>query len=266
MRHARRQGLTGDLLAWYGREARDLPWRRTRDPYRILVSEVMLQQTQVARVVPRYEAWVARWPTAAALAAAPVADVLREWVGLGYNRRALRLHEAARHVAEHGWPQRLEDLPGVGAYTAAALGSFAFDHQVVALDTNAKRVLARAGALAPPPGQAATFNQATMELGARICTARRPRCGECPLAAGCPSAGTVVTADRRPRGARPRFEDSDRWVRGRIVAALAEDRPLPGGIEPERLERVIGGLVRDGLVVAEGSRLRLPGTFEPEDR
>src|SRR5918992_6064874 len=114
------------LLDWYVRAGRDLPWRRTTDPYRVLVSEVMLQQTQVARVVPRYERWVARWPTAAALAAAPVADVLRAWVGLGYNRRALRLHEAARVVAARGWPERLEDLPGVGPYTAAAVASFAF--------------------------------------------------------------------------------------------------------------------------------------------
>src|ERR687890_522331 len=112
------------ILAWYAAVRRDLPWRRTADPYRILVSEVMLQQTQVARVVPRYEAWVERWPTAGALAAAPLADVLREWIGLGYNRRAVRLHEAARVVAEHGWPLRLESLPGVGPYTAAAVGSF----------------------------------------------------------------------------------------------------------------------------------------------
>ena len=157
MQHARRQGLTAALLAWYGRERRDLPWRRTTDPYRILVSEVMLQQTQVPRVVPRYEAWVERWPTAEALAAAPPADVLREWVGLGYNRRALRLHDAARHVAAHGWPEDLEDLPGVGPYTAAAVGSFAFGRQAVAVDTNARRVFDRAGRLEPPPGDAATF-------------------------------------------------------------------------------------------------------------
>jgi A/G-specific adenine glycosylase len=261
VRHARRQGLTltGALLRWYAREGRDLPWRRTRDPYRILVSEVMLQQTQVARVVPRYEAWVERWPTAEALAAAPLADVLREWVGLGYNRRAVRLHEAATAVAAGGWPSRLEDLPGVGAYTAAALGSFAFDRQVVAVDTNARRVFSRAGALEPPPGAAATFNQATMELGARICTARRPRCGECPLTGDCPSSGAVATASpRRPAGARPRFEDTDRYVRGRVVAALATGEPMPAGIAEDRLERAIAALERDGLVAREGGRLRLP--------
>ena len=137
---------TSLLLRWYARERRDLPWRRTRDPYAILVSEVMLQQTQVARVVPRYEAWLARWPTADALAAATLEEVLREWVGLGYNRRAVRLWEAARVVARDGWPERLQDLPGVGPYTAAAVGSFAFGRQEVALDTNARRLFARLGA------------------------------------------------------------------------------------------------------------------------
>ncbi|HEV3002489.1 MAG TPA: A/G-specific adenine glycosylase [Solirubrobacteraceae bacterium] len=258
----------GALLRWYAREARDLPWRRTRDPYRILVSEVMLQQTQVARVVPRYEAWVARWPTAEALAAAPLGDVLREWVGLGYNRRAVRLHEAARHVAAHGWPapERLEELPGVGPYTAAAVGSFAFGRQVVALDVNAKRVFARAGALEPPPGQAAAFNQATMELGARVCTARRPRCGECPLSAGCPSRGAVAAPAPRARAARPRFEDTDRYVRGRIVAALAAGEPLPAAIAPERVDRAVAALERDGLVVRNGRMVELPGSSDPGAR
>ena len=251
------RGVVEVLLRWYERERRDLPWRRTRDPYRILVSEVMLQQTQVARVIPRYEAWVERWPTAAALAEAPLADVLRAWVGLGYNRRAVRLHEAAREVAANGWPERLEDLPGVGPYTAAALGSFAFARQVVAIDTNARRVFARAGALAPPPGAAATFNQATMELGARFCTARRPRCAECPLTAACPSSGAIRVAERRPGTPRPRFEDTDRYVRGRIVASLAHDTPLPPGIDEERVERATAALVADGLVVREGGVVRL---------
>jgi A/G-specific adenine glycosylase len=263
VRHADAEGLTSALLRWYGRGARDLPWRRTRDPYRILVSEVMLQQTQVARVVPRYEAWVERWPTAEALAAAPLADVLREWVGLGYNRRAVRLHEAAAHVAEHGWPDRLEDLPGVGAYTAAAVGSFAFDRQVVAVDVNAARVFARAGELTPPPGRAAVFNQATMELGARVCTARRPRCGECPLRRSCPSSGRVAPPERRAAPRRPRFEDTDRWVRGRVVAALAAGERVPSGIDGERLERAVAGLERDGLVARDGGSLRLAGEAAP---
>jgi A/G-specific adenine glycosylase len=236
---------TSLLLRWYERERRDLPWRRTRDPYAILVSEVMLQQTQVARVIPRYEAWLARWPTARALAAATLEEVLREWVGLGYNRRAVRLRDAARVVARDGWPARLQDLPGVGPYTAAALGSFAFGRQDVALDTNARRLFGRLGTvLAPPPGRAAEFTQATMELGATVCTARAPRCGACPLRAGCD--GPEPPAARA--GARERFEDSNRWVRGRVVAALAAGEGLPKGIAPDRLQPALQGLVRDGLI------------------
>jgi A/G-specific adenine glycosylase len=233
------------LLAWYERERRDLPWRRTRDPYAILVSEVMLQQTQVERVVPRYEAWLARWPTVQALAAAPLEEVLRQWVGLGYNRRAVRLWQAARVVARDGWPQRLEELPGVGPYTAAAVGAFAFGRHEVAVDTNVRRVFARLGAaLTPPPGRAAQFNQATMELGATVCTARAPRCGACPLHEGCDGPGEVAAA-RRPT---ERFEHSNRWVRGRVVAALAAGEGVPRDVAPERLEPALQGLVRDGLI------------------
>src|ERR671938_68366 len=133
------------LLAWFGEHGRDLPWRRTRDPYAILVSEVMLQQTQVERVVPRYLAWLERWPTFEALAAASAADVIRAWQGLGYNRRALNLHRAAREVAAHGWPNDLTTLPGVGAYTAAAIGCFAFGRDVLPVDTNVQRVRERTG-------------------------------------------------------------------------------------------------------------------------
>ena len=134
------------LLAWYGEHARDLPWRRTRDPYAILVSEVMLQQTQVARVVPRYEAWLARWPTIEALADASAADVIRAWQGLGYNRRALNLHRAGRHVAANGWPNDLTELPGVGRYTADAVARFAHEAPVLPVDVNVRRVLERTGA------------------------------------------------------------------------------------------------------------------------
>ena len=243
--------------------ARDLPWRRTTDPYRILVSEVMLQQTQVARVVPRYEAWVARWPSAHALAAAPVADVLRAWVGLGYNRRALRLREACRLVAADGWPDDLETLPGIGPYTAAAVGSFAFGRQVVAVDTNVRRVFARAGALEPPAGEAATFNQATMELGATVCRPRRPRCAACPLACGWSEPdmkGSDPFMKRTLRGQTPRrrWEETDRWVGGRVVAALAGAEPWPVEVGEDRLERALAGLERDGLVVRSEGRPRLP--------
>src|SRR4051794_4816560 len=239
---------TSPLLRWYERERRDLPWRRTRDPYAILVSEVMLQQTQVARVVPRYEAWLTRWPTVDALAAATLEAVLREWVGLGYTRRAMRLWEAARAVARDGWPERLQDLPGVGPYTAAAVGSFAFGRQEVALDTNARRLFARLGAaLAPPPGRAADFNQATMELGATVCTARAPRCGACPLRAGCSGPAPPPARAR----ARERFEDSNRWARGR-----------PGG----RGRAGVSGAPPAGPAAAGGRRWRPGGACRGTSR
>src|SRR3954469_18813699 len=162
-----------ELLAeWFRRNGRDLPWRQTRDPYAILVSEVMLQQTQVARVVPRYLRWLERWPTVGALAAAEAADVLREWQGLGYNRRALNLQRAARAVAAGGWPDDLTSLPGVGEYTAAAVTCFAFGRPVLPVDVNVRRVLERTGS---------AFDyrcaQALMDLGATVCIARVPRCG-----------------------------------------------------------------------------------------
>ena len=250
--------LRDALLRWYARARRDLPWRRTTDPYAILVSEVMLQQTQVARVVPRYLEWLERWPAAPALAAASRAEVLGAWVGLGYNRRALALHAAATAVARDGWPDDLRTLPGVGPYTAAAVGSFAFGAQVAAVDTNARRVAERLGRGTPdallPAGRAAEWNQATMELGATVCTARAPRCDVCPVAAWCAAAGqpAAVPAGRSGRAggrrAGERFEDTNRWVRGRVVAALAAGEGLPADIAPERLERAVAGLVRDGLL------------------
>jgi A/G-specific adenine glycosylase len=250
--------LTPALMDWYAAAARDLPWRRTRDPYAILVSEVMLQQTQVARVVPRYEDWMARWPTAADLAGAPVAEVLAAWVGLGYNRRALRLREACAVVARDGWPEDLRALPGIGPYTAAAVGAFAFGRHELPVDTNVRRVLERTGwtpAATPPE-----VGQAVMELGALVCRAREAACGECPLAGGCASAGRVVVAPRAARDpGRERFEDSNRWVRGRVVEALARGGALPEGIAPERLTRAVDGLVADGLVVRRPSGLGLPG-------
>jgi A/G-specific adenine glycosylase len=256
---------TGALLAWYDRVRRPLPWRETRDPYALLVSEVMLQQTQALRVVPYYERWLARFPDAAALAAAPAREVLAEWSGLGYNRRALALRAAAREVAARGWPEDLTELPGVGPYTAAAVGSFAWDRQVAAIDTNVRRVLARReGPRSPaalarrlaellPHGRAAAFNQAMMELGATVCRPRAPRCGECPVAAGC--GGHAEPTPRRREATR--FETTDRWARGRIVAALLAGEPLP--VAGERRERALAGLERDGLVVrdADGSA-RLP--------
>ena len=182
------------LLAWFAEHARDLPWRRTRDPYAILVSEVMLQQTQVDRVVPRYLAWLERWPTVEALAAAPAANVIREWQGLGYNRRALNLHRAARHIAAKGWPHDLTELPGVGRYTADAVGCFALGRDVLPVDTNILRVRERTGEAFDP-----SCAQALMDLGATVCLARVPRCGVCPL-------GRWTSAHRSGMGVRrPRW-------------------------------------------------------------
>ncbi len=254
--------LRDALLRWYGAARRDLPWRRTTDPYAILVSEVMLQQTQVARVVPRYEAWLDRWPTAVALAGATRAEVLREWVGLGYNRRAVALHAAATVVARDGWPADLRALPGVGPYTAAAVASFAFGAQVAAVDTNVRRVAGRLGRPAAAllaPGRAAHFNQAMMELGATVCTARSPRCADCPVARWCASAGQPVVASTRSRSrpAAARFEDTNRWVRGRVVAALAAGHALPADIAPARLAPALRGLERDGLIRRVGETFAL---------
>ena len=251
------------LLDWYAAGHRDLPWRRTTDPYAILVSEVMLQQTQVARVVPRFEAWLEHWPTAASLAAAGRAEVLGAWVGLGYNARALRLHAACVVIARDGWPRtaaELRALPGVGTYTAAAVASFAFGEAIAAVDVNVARVAARLGTGAPPAllpaGKAAEWNQAMMELGATTCRARSAACPGCPLASWCASAGRVEVAERSPAGAgRPRFEDTNRWVRGRVVAALAAGEGLPRHIPDERLTAALEGLVRDGLVNHDGDGL-----------
>jgi A/G-specific adenine glycosylase len=257
-------GRAGALLDWYERVRRPLPWRATRDPYALLVSEVMLQQTQAARVVPYYEAFLARFPDPTALAAAPPRDVLAAWSGLGYNRRALALQAAAAVVAEHGWPGDLGTLPGVGPYTAAAVASFAWDAERAAVDTNVRRVierwdgrrhtprpLAERAAALLPAGRAAAWNQAMMELGATVCTARAASCEACPVAAWCASAGApVAAAPARPQ--RQRFEDTDRYARGRIVAALLDGRELPA-LEPERLERALAGLARDGLIVRDAA-------------
>ena len=181
--------MTELLLTWYRANGRDLPWRKTKDPYAILVSEVMAQQTQVDRVVPRWERWLVRWPTVEALAEASAADVIREWQGLGYNRRALSLHRAAQHVAAHGWPDDLTELPGVGRYTADAVACFALGRDVLPVDVNVRRVQERTGHTFT-----AAAAQALMDLGATVCLARIPRCDICPLAKGCPSRGKIGRA------------------------------------------------------------------------
>ncbi len=226
-----------DLLqAWFASSGRDLPWRKTRAPYAILVSEVMLQQTQVERVVPRYLRWLERWPSAEALAAAATVDVLREWQGLGYNRRALNLHRAARLVAAAGWPDDLTELPGVGTYTAAAIRNFALGEDVLPVDTNVRRVQERTG-----HAFSAGSAQALMDLGATVCLARVPRCEICPLAARCASRGRRY----EPRRKQSRFEGSFRQRRARTLRAI-----LSG--EPPDDEEAVAALARDGLVAVDG--------------
>ncbi|HJW47940.1 MAG TPA: A/G-specific adenine glycosylase [Candidatus Limnocylindria bacterium] len=265
------------LLRWYGRSARDLPWRRTRDPYAVLVSEVMLQQTGVSRVLPTYSAFLRRFPTLAALSRAALADVLRAWSGLGYNRRARDLHRIAR-LHPRALPatrEALDALPGVGAYTAGAVTCFSRGETVAFADTNIRRVLGRAllGRIATereavaldqrlvPRSGADRWHHALMDLGATVCLARAPRCDVCPIAAACRSRGRAVPPAPRRQAA---FVTSDRRVRGRIIAAL---RDAPRGLKASDITRTIGdervarltlALEREGLVLQQRGRVRLP--------
>ena len=233
------------LLEWFRLHGRDLPWRHARNPYAILVSEVMLQQTQVERVVPRWLAWIERWPTAEALAAAPVADAIRAWQGLGYNRRAVNLHRAARQIAAEGWPDDLTELPGVGRYTADAVAAFAFGAQVLPEDTNVRRVQERTGHRFGP-----ACGQALMDLGATVCLARVPRCGICPLAADCRSCGRRYEPLRR----QGRFEGSFRQRRARVLREVAERARPAGELDAD----AVAALERDGLVVVAAGSVQLP--------
>ena len=284
--------LHAPVLDWYAGHARDLPWRSPgTSAWAVLVSEVMLQQTAVARVEPVYRAWLERWPTPAALAAEPPGEAVRAWGRLGYPRRALRLHEAATEVvARHGGElpttyDGLVTLPGVGEYTAAAVASFAHGARHAVLDSNVRRVLARTvgGAEQPAPtltaferaraesvvpddpATAARWAVAVMELGALVCTARAPGCDRCPVAdrcawrlAGCPAYDGPV---RRTQT----FAGTDRQVRGLLMAVL-RDRPGPAGAdelaavwsEPVQRDRALAGLLADGLLVEDAGSYRLP--------
>jgi A/G-specific adenine glycosylase len=270
----------GDLLDWWEGRGRDLPWRRTRDPWAILVSEVMLQQTQVERVVPRWSAFLERFPSAPACAARPAGEVLGEWAGLGYNRRAVDLWRAAVAVVDHHggrFPTTLDGLlalPGVGPYTARAVLAIAFGRPVAALDTNIRRVLDRALGPLPlgarelqaaadgfvPDGQAAPWTHALMDIGATICRKRDPICATCPILAMCRSAGTVVTparaAPRRHAEAPARFESTSRWLRGRILDRLRDaqghawielDGPI-GEHASEAVQAALTALGSEGLI------------------
>ena len=205
----------------------------------------MLQQTQVGRVVPRYVEWLARWPTVESLAAAPRADIIRAWQGLGYNRRAVNLHRATQAITELGWPEDLTELPGVGRYTADAVSLFAFGRAVLPVDVNVRRVLDRTGAAFGPE-----CAHALMDLGATVCLARVPRCGECPLADGCPSSGCRYEPARK----QGPFEGSFRQRRSKVLRLVAEK---PRAVEELDAEAV-GSLTADGLVALSGDVARLP--------
>jgi A/G-specific adenine glycosylase len=280
------------VLAWFGEAGRDLPWRATRDPYRVLVAEVLAQQTQAARAAAAWPRFLGRFPDVETLAAAPPAEVLRAWQGLGYNRRALALHRTARAVVERGgWPDTVEGLaalPGVGPYTARAVACFALGLPVAPVDTNVARVLARALAgsdpaelgqaarqrladQAMPPGRAWAWSSALMDLGALHCRPR-PRCRGCPLAPSCRWRALGPAAPpARPRAQAP-FATSDRRWRGAVVRALAA---APDGMDPAALADAVDAaaaarpdgwfaslltrLQSEGLVAAgPDGRLRLP--------
>jgi A/G-specific adenine glycosylase len=269
------------VLSWYAVAARDLPWRAPgASPWAVLVSEIMLQQTPVSRVLPAYQAWLARWPTASALAAAPAGEAVRQWGRLGYPRRALRLHATAAIVTERyggelpSTREELLALPGIGAYTAAAVAVFAFGAKHAVLDTNVRRVLARleygrefpgpqpsaaeyrlAESLLPDDAAvAARWSVAVMELGALTCTAASPRCADCPLTRQC----AWLLAGRPEALVRPvgqTYEGTDRQCRGRLLAVLRDSRePVSQGRldavwpDPVQRARALDGLVADGLV------------------
>lgn len=282
--------IVREVPRWYAAAGRAVPWRFSRDPYAILVAELMSQQTQVGRVATAWPAFLSSFPTVEALAAAPTAEVLTAWRGMGYNRRALRLQEAARRIVdEHDGVvpadvAALETLPGVGPYTARAVAAFAYDLPAAPVDTNIARVLARAVAGAPltrpavqavadallPAEDPAMWNHALMDLGATHCTARDPRCGDCPLLPNCawrqtggpdPIEGSALRP--RPQG---RFVDSDRYHRGRLVDALraaplgsSQVRECLGGLDEARRRRIVDGLRADGLVEDRGDGLGLVG-------
>ena len=278
--------ITGAVLAWGAPRLRDLPWRRTRDPWEVLVSEVMLQQTQVARVAERWPRFLARFPTPAACADAPLADVLREWQGLGYPRRARNLHAAATAIVAAGsFPSDLVGLlalPGVGPYTARAVLAFAFEADAAVVDTNIARVYARLAGrrltarevqahadAAVPAGEAWVWNQCLMDLGALVCRPV-PVCRECPLTRGCswrarpeapdPAVGSAGVSRRQAR-----FEGSDREARGRLLKVLTDgpvDPSVAAGVmqrDAATAARLLDSLVADGLVERVYASVRLTG-------
>ena len=277
------------LFRWYKKHRRDLPWRRTKNPYHILVSEIMLQQTQVDRVIPKYKAFLRSFPTIKKLAEASTADVIRAWKGLGYNRRALFLQKTARAIREHrgGRFPRVYDeliaLPGVGDYTARAILSFAYEQPVPMMDTNHRRFYQRvlfglrtkkdvelldAAEDVLPKKRAYDWNQSLMDFGSLVCTTRKPACEACPLKTQCaayPEILTVVPEEKKRRKVIP-FKQTDRYLRGQIMDMLREEHAITRqkvyvafkSYGRPRLEKVVDGLKRDGLISVKGTRILLP--------
>ena len=265
------------LLAWYRSHRRDLPWRGSRDPWWILVSEVMTQQTQVGRVSAVFERFVARFPTPQTLAGAPTDEVISAWEDLGYLRRALALREAAIRIADHGWPrdpEGLSDLPGVGPYTASAVACFAFGQAVPTVDVNLRRVLSRwtgetlaveaarrVGSEMLDDDHPAEWNQAVMDLSAAHCRPRNPRCGRCPVVAWCADPSIEIDARRQSP-----FEGSVRQARAAVLKTLASNGPLPLHeliaslpLAEDRVSRAVSDLVDEGAVVDTNGRIGLDG-------
>ncbi len=280
--------FTDEVLRWWPAVARDLPWRDTRDPWAVLVSEVMAQQTQIDRVVPKWRAFLERFPTAAAAADASLGDVLELWSGLGYNRRAKFLHECATVITDQydgQFPSTVDGLralPGIGPYTARAVLAFAFEEDVAVVDTNVGRVLARYDGRSLtsaevqqradqllPAGNAWTWNQALLDFGAMVCRKRSPACEDCPVRSGCAWGGEGVdpaVGSAAVSTGQSRFEGSDRQGRGRLVERLRSgpvalaDMPATMGWpdDRERAERVLETVIEDGLAVLSGDVVSLP--------
>jgi len=279
------------VQTWFAQNRRDLPWRRTTDPYLIAVSEVMLQQTQVDRVIPKFLAWRRAWPTTASLAQASLQDVLQLWSGLGYNSRALRLRQAAREVMEKydgHWPttvEELENLPGFGPYTARAVASFAYNQNVATVDTNIRRIVSRVffgvGEVSSksieqiandivPAGKSADWHGALMDFGSAVCTSRNPKCETCPLQTVCRAYPAVLTQERPQKKKSIRFEHTDRYWRGAIMRELLQHSPQTsssiiralkkvGDVDNKRVVRLLKALSKAGLIEQRQQRYQIPG-------
>ena len=277
-------------MVWGAEHLRDLPWRRTRNPWFVLVAEVMLQQTQIDRVLSKWPAFLEEFPTATSCALAPTSEVVKQWEGMGFNRRAVLLHQAAKSIKDnHGGEVPLEIdelllLPGVGPYTARAILAFAYEQDSAVVDTNVGRVLARwtghrlkpaeAQELADrsvPLGEGWAWNQAVLDFGSMVCRSKNPKCEECPIHRSCSWQGIGVDPAKGSAGVsgtQSKFEGSDRQGRGKLVAALRK-KPIKKSelaeimgwpLDPKRAERVASTVISDGLATSEGDTLSLPQT------